>query len=305
MLCASSPLTLEQLIKDLGAEANKSCHCSAVALPKANAASKTENASMSKDERDCFTVVAELTGPKQFHSFRSARVEEQRKLAASRVMLQMSQMKELESDELPTDASCALIAEKLERCKEQIAFHANEVSALRQFEACAKGKCHTPLTTQKDAASEQEAELRAAREQLVRQEEVLASNRGVLEACLRRNQELKLKIKADRKRVEASDAMLGRVTDRIQEAKHDVLVMLHAQLAYYQKGHFMKVDPSTLSIDSVLCNGYAARMIMNFYRMLLDSSVESVSDRDVFADLAAAFPAQVQLTDHTIHVAPL
>jgi len=48
--------------------------------------------------------------------------------------------------------------------------------------------------------------------------------------------------------------------------------MLHAQLGYYMKGHYMKLDPHTLSLESMLINGYSARNIMEFYTMLEPSA---------------------------------
>lgn len=309
MLCASSPLLLEQLIKTMGAEASMlACKPTAVTtpdafaassmlaascvLPMANPSTEPMHASLPHSHPGCFAAVATMTGGGGGRGAALKKLDARAATAATPRMTERG---------LQSATGCELPVEQLPNQKDQIALQANEVFVLHQPDASAE----KPLATQEEVAARQEAqeaELRRTREQLMRKDEELASIRSELERLLRAHESLRSDIETYRERAEASEAMWRRESDRREEIKRRVLTMLHAQLSHYQKGHFMKIDPSTLSVDSVLCNGYAARNIIDFYRMLLDVSV---SERDVFVHLSGAFPAQVQLTDRTIRVAPL
>merc|ERR1712176_169563 len=177
---------------------------------------------------------------------------------------------------------------QLSSCMEQSTVLANEFSALFALLAM-----HTEYSAQRKAPSP------TGCKQCSLKEEELGSCRKQLDDLLRQKEALKCELKTQRERAEANDAALHLEEIQRQESKRCVLLMLHAQLKFYQKSNFMKIAPSTLSIDSILHNGYAARNMIEFYRMLLEVPI---SERDVFVHLAAAFPAHVQLTDHTIHV---
>ena len=101
-----------------------------------------------------------------------------------------------------------------------------------------------------------------------------------------------------RQREAASTAAFDGLLQALERTKSRVLEMLHGQLAYYMKGHYMKLDPCTLSIESVLTNGYAARNIIEFYR-LLDPMC---SERGVLEILSATYDQTVLLDDHGIHL---
>jgi len=210
-------------------------------------------------------------------------------LDAARSIAQLSScMEQIEYHRFESDADCAFTLDKLKRCKEQSTVLANEFSALFALLAM-----HTEYSAQQKAPSP------TGCKQCSLKEEELGSCRKQLDDLLHQNEALKCELKTQRERAEANDAALHLEEIQRQESKRCVLLMLHAQLKFYQKSNFMKIAPSTLSIDSVLHNGYAARNMIEFYRMLLEVPI---SERDVFVHLAAAFPAHVQLTDHTIHV---
>lgn len=81
---------------------------------------------------------------------------------------------------------------------------------------------------------------------------------------------------------------------RRQTNQARVLEMLHAQIAFYMKGHFMKLDARSISVESMLINGFAAKNLIEFYRML---DPRPLTEHDVLASLAATYVGSVFLDD--------
>lgn len=79
------------------------------------------------------------------------------------------------------------------------------------------------------------------------------------------------------------------------------LKKLLAQLAFYAKQPHYKTASMTMSIELVLCNGIAAKNMIEFYRMT-DPAKSKHSDHDVLDALAAAYPENVEIKADSVRI---
>ncbi len=83
----------------------------------------------------------------------------------------------------------------------------------------------------------------------------------------------------------AVESRLSTIEKQIVDQKRQLMEKLRTQLLFYLKGHYMKLSPTTLSINAVLRDGFVVKNTIEFYR----SFDLSVSESDVLHKLPEVF----------------